>query len=99
VGFPARNRRAARINDDAAPRYLLFHRASFLSPEEETKNSQNQNPNGTPIASLAVEATSNRSDDFARAFLADDETLLAEEGDDEIPFCAFFRLRTSCPRP
>jgi hypothetical protein len=55
-------------------------------PEEETKNSQNQNPNGTPIARPAVEATTNRSDDFARTFLADDETLLAEEGDDEIPF-------------
>jgi hypothetical protein len=78
---------------------FYFVERRFSRQKRQPRIPRTRTPNGTPIASPTVEATSNGSDDFTGAFLADDATLLAEENDDEIPFCAFFRLRTSWSRP
>jgi hypothetical protein len=51
-------------------------------------------PNGIPIASPIVVAMGREVDGIAISFFTEDDALLAEDSDEDIP-SAFFRLRTS----
>jgi hypothetical protein len=66
----------------------------FSRQKRNLRTPRTNAPNGIPIASPTVEATLNGVDDFTGAFFAEDDELVAEEGDEDIPF-AFFKLRTS----